>query len=151
MPVVAAYEALPAGAIFSGEQRPKNKGNRATQASLGNREHRKSRFCFWGTREQCYFFRGEQVPHLPGRASLIKHITPVNCAIGPRSTENIAILKIVSPCLKIKCKRQLFLNRDFKECGLAVCKVSNIFKAQKSEKSHLIYQFSLCTKLMLIQ
>ena len=50
-------------AIFSGDQRPKNKGNWGTQAILGNREHRKSKFCFWGTRP---FFRGEQVPPLWG-------------------------------------------------------------------------------------
>ena len=44
----------------TGEQRPKHKGNRGTQAILGNREHRKSRFCFWGTREQGHFFEGNK-------------------------------------------------------------------------------------------
>ena len=36
---------------------PKKKGNRGTEAILGNREHTKSRFCFWGTRP---FFRGNK-------------------------------------------------------------------------------------------
>ena len=49
----------------TGEQRPKNKGNRGTQTILGNREHRKSRFCFWGTRP--FFSRGTGIR--PGRAS----------------------------------------------------------------------------------
>ena len=62
----------------TGEQRPKNKGNRGTQAILGNREHRKSRFFFFfGTREQGHFFEGNKgtgtppPPTPPGRASII--------------------------------------------------------------------------------
>ena len=46
----------------TGEQLPKNKGNRATQTILENREHRKIRLCFWGTRP---FFRGEQGNRYP--------------------------------------------------------------------------------------
>ena len=51
-------------AIFHGSRgtNPKNKGNRETQAILGNREHRKSRFCFRGTRP---FFRGEEGNRYP--------------------------------------------------------------------------------------
>ena len=45
-------------AIFSEEQMPKNRGSRGTQSILGNMEHRKSRFCFWGIREQGHFFEG---------------------------------------------------------------------------------------------
>ena len=45
--------------IFQGNKGLKIKG---TQAILGNREHRKSRFCFRGTRP---FFRGEQGNRYP--------------------------------------------------------------------------------------
>ena len=66
-------------AFFSGEHGNKGlkkKGYRETQAILGNREHRKSRFCLEGTREQCHFSSGtrEQVPTHPGRASLTEEI-----------------------------------------------------------------------------
>ena len=44
---------------------PKNKGNRGTQAIFRNREHRKSRFCLWGTREQGHYFEGEQGNRYP--------------------------------------------------------------------------------------
>ena len=44
--------------FISGEQENKSlktEGNRGTKAILGNREHRKSRFLFWGTRENADF------------------------------------------------------------------------------------------------
>ena len=46
--------------IFSGEQRSKNEGNRGTKAILGNREHRKSRFWFWGTGDKGHLFQGNK-------------------------------------------------------------------------------------------
>ena len=55
-------------AYFSGEQRSKNKGNRGTKAILGNREHRKSTFCFWGTGDKGHLFqenKGTGTPPLP--------------------------------------------------------------------------------------
>ena len=54
---------------FFREQRPKHKANRGTQAILGNREHRKSRFCFLGnTGTRPIFFReqGSRYPPLEG-------------------------------------------------------------------------------------
>ena len=65
----------------TGEQRHKNKGNRVTQAILGNREHRKSRFCFWGTREQGHFFEGNKgtgTRPLRGLQFFDKHTHPEN-------------------------------------------------------------------------
>ena len=53
---------------------PKNKGNRGTQAILGNRKHRKSRFCFLGNKGTIpFFFEGtrEKVAPPPGRASIL--------------------------------------------------------------------------------
>ena len=49
-----------------------NEGNRGTKAYLGNREHRKSRFWFWGTKAQSNLFHGgkRQVP--PVRASVLR-------------------------------------------------------------------------------
>ena len=63
--------------FISGERGNKSlKLNRGTKAVLGNGEHRKSRFWFWGTRENADFFRGtrEQVPP-PRRASLKRSVT----------------------------------------------------------------------------
>ena len=42
--------------FISGEQKSKTEGNRGIKAILGNRVHRKSRFWFWGTRENADFF-----------------------------------------------------------------------------------------------
>ena len=79
-PLFQIAEALPGvlgnkGNFFQG-----NKGLkiRRTQAIFGNREHRKSRFCFWGTSENKKgHFSGEEKgnrypPPTPGRASLLK-------------------------------------------------------------------------------
>ena len=57
----------------TGEQRHKNKGNRGTQAILGNREHRKSRFFWGGNKGTKPFFRGEQGNRYPPpkRASIL--------------------------------------------------------------------------------
>ena len=56
------------------EQKSKTEGNRGTKAILGKWEHRKSRFWFWGTRENANFFRGtkEQVPALGGLSDWLK-------------------------------------------------------------------------------
>ena len=50
---------------------------RERKAILGNREHRKSRFCFWGTGEKGHLFQGNKGTGTPpsptptGRASLL--------------------------------------------------------------------------------
>ena len=56
---------------------PKKSNTNKTQI-LGNREHRKSRFCFWGIREQGHFSKGtrDQVP--PGRASKLGQCYTLN-------------------------------------------------------------------------
>ena len=54
----------------TGEQRPNFEGKRGTKTILGNREHKKAIFNFWGNRGTSQFISGEtreQVP--PGRAS----------------------------------------------------------------------------------
>ena len=56
----------------TGEQRPKNKGNRGTQAILENREHTKSRVCCWGTRERGHLFEGNKGTGTP--APLGRHL-----------------------------------------------------------------------------
>ena len=42
------------------EQRSKHEGNSGTKAILGNREHRKSRFWFWGRGEPSDLFQGNK-------------------------------------------------------------------------------------------
>ena len=46
--------------IGAREQKSKTKENMGTKAILENREHRKSRFWFWGTRENDDFFQGNK-------------------------------------------------------------------------------------------
>ena len=43
-----------------GEQRTNFEGNRGTKTILGNREHKKTNFDFWGTWEQAYLFQGNK-------------------------------------------------------------------------------------------
>ena len=67
LPVVLGNRGM--RAYFSGEQRSKNEGNRGTKAILGNREHRKSRFWFWGTGDKGHLFQGNKgigTPHRQG-------------------------------------------------------------------------------------
>ena len=77
-------EALP-GALFSG-------------AILGNREHRKSRFCFLGNKEKRPFFsRGtrEQVPRPPPppREGLVNSVTiKLSVSIQINSLSKLAFL-----------------------------------------------------------
>ena len=78
----------------TGEQRPKNKGEQGTQEIFGNREHRKSRFYFWGTRP--LFSRGTGT--LPGRASII---TCIDSLTTPNSTSYHKLEE------KLKCYKQL--------------------------------------------
>ena len=50
-------------AFISGEQRPNFEGNRGTKTILGNREHKKTIFFFWGgggNRGTSQFISGEQ-------------------------------------------------------------------------------------------
>ena len=62
-------EALPG--VF-GEQRPNFKGNRGTKTILGNREHKKTNFQFFGNRGTSQFISGEQGSRYPpGRASSV--------------------------------------------------------------------------------
>ena len=51
------------GQFFSGGQGNKDLKIRGTQAILGHREYKKSRFCFWGTRP---FFQGNRYPPWEG-------------------------------------------------------------------------------------
>ena len=44
----------------SGEQRSNFEGNRGTNIILGNREHKKTNFRFWGNRGTSQFISGEQ-------------------------------------------------------------------------------------------
>ena len=44
----------------TGKQRPNFEGNRGTKIILGNREHRKQIFDFWGTREQANLLEGNK-------------------------------------------------------------------------------------------
>ena len=44
----------------TGEQRPNFEGNRETKTILGNREHKKTNFRFWGNRGISQFISGEQ-------------------------------------------------------------------------------------------
>ena len=63
----------------TGEQRLNFEGNRGTKIILGNREHKKTNFQFWGNRGTSQFIPGEQknrLPpppptHTPGMTSLI--------------------------------------------------------------------------------
>ena len=61
--------------FISGEQRPNFEGNRGTKTILGNREHKKTNFRFWGNRRSSQFISGEQgnryPPPPPGRASML--------------------------------------------------------------------------------
>ena len=61
-------------ALISGEQRPNLERNRGTKTTLGNREHEKRNFRFWGT--DPIYFRGtrEQAPPppTPRRASFLQ-------------------------------------------------------------------------------
>ena len=86
--------------IFSGEQRPKKKGNRETQAILGNREHRKSSFCFLVTREQGHFFEGtrEQVPPWEGLSMVLrawKHCNLSNKSSNRSDAEVVIVAEVV--------------------------------------------------------
>ena len=53
----------------TGEQRPNFEGNRGTRIILGNREHKKTKFQFWGNRGTSQFISGDQgnryPPHTP--------------------------------------------------------------------------------------
>ena len=54
----------------TGEQRPNFEGNRGTKTILGNREHKKITFQFWGNWGTSQFISGEQGNRYPpGRAS----------------------------------------------------------------------------------
>ena len=46
----------------TGKQRPNSEGNRGTKTELGNREQKKTIFCFSGNRDTSQFITGEQVP-----------------------------------------------------------------------------------------
>ena len=68
------YEALPGvwgtgekGIYFrgTGEQRSNCEGNRGTKTILGNREHKKTNFRFWGNRGTSQFISGEQGNRYP--------------------------------------------------------------------------------------
>ena len=54
----------------TGEKRPNFKGNRGTKTILGNREHKKTNFRFFGNRGTSQFISGEQGNRYPpGRVS----------------------------------------------------------------------------------
>ena len=60
-------EQLKKGIYFSGtrEQMSNFEGNRGTKTILGNREHKKTNFRFWGNRETSQFISGEQGNRYP--------------------------------------------------------------------------------------
>ena len=73
-------------------QKSKTEGNRGTKAILGNREHGKSRFWFWGTRENADFFQGSQGRGTPpNREGLIVPIILTSwysaCSLGIQWTD----------------------------------------------------------------
>ena len=96
------------------EQKSKTIGNRGTKAILGNREHRKSRFWFWGTRENTDFFqwnkgRGIPPPPLPphpGRASTVK---PVLKATHIKQSPVFKGQFLQVPKMDNKCKLTCFI------------------------------------------
>ena len=60
-------------AYFQGNKGPKMRGNRGTKAILGNREHRKSRFWFWGTGDKGHLFQGNKGTGTPPPPRLHHH------------------------------------------------------------------------------